>query len=85
MTGHNQQEQVLLEWIRNRDWVTARDVQRGPRLLRNGTAVELCLKRLVKKGVLDRKFREIGQHGGRPAELFRLKTRGELQGKEGDK
>ena len=78
-SGHNQQKQVLLEWMRNRDWVTARDVQRGPRQLRDAKAAELCLKQLVEDGVLDRKFRDIGQHGGKPAELFRLKTSGELQ------
>lgn len=67
----DRQEQGLLEWMADRDWVTARDIKRGPRLLRNADTAEHCLDRLHKKGLIEKKAGLGGERGGRPTTLYR--------------
>lgn len=75
-SGNQQQDEALLKWLADRDWVTCRDVQRGPRLLRTGTEAEACLRRLSASGLLEQRAAADAQSGGRPTTLFRLKADG---------
>lgn len=63
----------LLEWIRRQDGpVTARDVARGMRSIKNTDAAELALTALKDAGLGQWEAVEPGDQGGRPTRVFRL-------------
>ena len=63
----------LLEWLATRGWVTQRDVERGPRCLRNAPTAEVTLQHLVARGEIEQRHRPAGADGGAPCIEYRLR------------
>jgi hypothetical protein len=62
----------LLAWLAGRDWVTVRDIERGPQCFRGtGTAVA-CLNQLIAMGIVEQKALSAGENGGHPSTAYRL-------------
>jgi hypothetical protein len=62
----------LLAWLEGQDWVTVRDIARGPQCGRGAGNATACLHRLIVMGMVEQKALPPGDNGGRPSTVYRL-------------
>lgn len=62
----------LLAWLEGQEWVTVRDLARGPKCGRGAGNAAACLNRLIVMGMVEQKALPPGENGGRPSTVYRL-------------
>ena len=62
----------LLAWLEGREWVTVRDIERGPQCFRGTGKAAACLNQLIATGMVEQKALLTGENGGQPSTAFRL-------------
>jgi hypothetical protein len=63
----------LLAWLEGRDWVTVRDIERGPQCFRGTGKAVACLNELIAMGMVEQKGAPAGENGGHPSTVYRMK------------
>jgi hypothetical protein len=61
----------LLAWLVGREWVTVRDIERGPQCFRGTGKAVACLNQLIAMGMVEQKALPAGENGGHPSAAYR--------------